>query len=110
MSRRLEGKVILVAGAGGIGNGLATRYAAEGARVAVGDLKHDVAAEVVETIRQAGGEATAITLDGSDEVSVAAAVVLRDHLRRAGWIARQLRQLGRQRPEPGHLGTPSGDL
>lgn len=74
MSHRLDGKVILVAGAGGIGDSLATRYAAEGARVVLGDLKLDVAAQAVETIRQAGCEATAIALDGSDEASVAAAV------------------------------------
>lgn len=34
---RLGGKVILVAGAGGIGAGLARRYAAEGARVVLGE-------------------------------------------------------------------------
>lgn len=74
MSRRLEGKVILVAGAGGIGDALARRYAAEGAKVVLGDLKLDAAAEVVDTIRQSGGEALAIHLDGADTESAAKAV------------------------------------
>ena len=39
MQGRLDGKVIVVAGAGGIGSGLARRYAAEGAAVVVGDIE-----------------------------------------------------------------------
>lgn len=74
MSKRLEGKIILVAGAGGIGNELAARFAAEGARVVLGDLDTAKAEEAVHTIVQNGGEATAIHLDGADEASVAAAV------------------------------------
>src|SRR5690348_4506095 len=35
---RLENKVIIVAGLGGIGNGLARRYADEGASLVIGDL------------------------------------------------------------------------
>ena len=36
MQGRLGGKVIIVAGAGGIGSGLAKRYASEGATVIIG--------------------------------------------------------------------------
>jgi NAD(P)-dependent dehydrogenase (short-subunit alcohol dehydrogenase family) len=74
--RRLDSKVILVAGAGSIGNELARRYAREGAAVVVGDIDEGVAQEVVEEIRGAGGEATATRLDGSDAESVQAAVAL----------------------------------
>ncbi|CAN7658055.1 SDR family NAD(P)-dependent oxidoreductase [Phenylobacterium sp. LjRoot225] len=74
MRPRLEGRVVLVAGAGGIGSALALRYAAEGAKVALGDLKLESAAEVVEAIRKAGGEALALHLDGADEASVTDAV------------------------------------
>ena len=67
---RLEGKVILVAGAGGIGNGLARRYAAEGAQVVLGDINLASAEEVVNEIKQNGGQALAVHLDGSNEQSV----------------------------------------
>lgn len=71
---RLKGKVILVAGSGVIGEGLALRYAAEGAQVVLGDLNSAAAETVVEKIHQNGGEATAIHLDGADEKSVDAAI------------------------------------
>jgi len=70
----LEGKVILVAGAGGIGGGLAERYAAEGARVVLGDIEKQTAEETVAKIFSAGGEALAISLDGADETSIDAAI------------------------------------
>ena len=52
--RRLEGKVILVAGAGGIDGGLARRYAAEGAQIVLGDINLASAEEVVGEIEKAG--------------------------------------------------------
>ena len=67
--RRLEDKVVLVAGAGGIGSGLARRYAAEGAQVVVGDLNKEAADAVVALIQQEGGEALAVQLNGADEQS-----------------------------------------
>ncbi|MFV8817551.1 SDR family NAD(P)-dependent oxidoreductase [Haliea sp. E17] len=72
--RRLENKVIFVAGAGGIGGGLARRYAEEGARVLLGDIDLAAAEEVVQAINDAGHSAASIRLDGSDEDSVNAAV------------------------------------
>jgi len=74
--KRLEGKVILVAGGGGLGNGLARRYAEEGAHVVLGHNHPDAALEVVEGIAIAGGSAIAIGLDGTDEASIGAAVRL----------------------------------
>lgn len=70
----LEGKVILVAGAGGIGGGLAERYAAEGARVVLGDIDKQTAEEVAAKITSAGDQALAIALDGADETSIEAAI------------------------------------
>ncbi len=72
--RRLEGKTILVAGGGGIGRGLALRYAQEGANVLLGDIDLDAAAAVVDDIATTGGRALAVRLDGTDERSAAQAV------------------------------------
>lgn len=72
--RRLEDKVILIAGAGGIGEGLALRYAQEGAAVVLGDIDLASAARTVREIEESGGRATAIHLDGADEESVNSAV------------------------------------
>jgi len=74
LERKLAGKVILVAGAGGIGGGLAERYAAEGAQVVLGDIDKAAAELVTAKINAAGNEAIAITLDGADEASASAAV------------------------------------
>jgi len=71
---KLEGKVVLVAGAGGIGSALAQRYAAEGAKVVLGDINFDSAKVVVNGIVQEGGDAVAIHLDGADTDSADAAV------------------------------------
>jgi NAD(P)-dependent dehydrogenase (short-subunit alcohol dehydrogenase family) len=73
---RLEGKTILIAGGGGIGGGLARRYAQEGAKVLLGDIDVDAAARTVGEITAAGGDALATQLDGADERSIAAAVTL----------------------------------
>jgi NAD(P)-dependent dehydrogenase (short-subunit alcohol dehydrogenase family) len=74
--RRLEGKVIVVAGAGGIGNGLAKRYAREGASVVLGDIDTTTAEQAVHEIAEAGDTALATRLDGADDASIKAAVDL----------------------------------
>jgi NAD(P)-dependent dehydrogenase (short-subunit alcohol dehydrogenase family) len=69
----LSGKVAVVAGgATGIGAATATRLAAEGCRVVVGDLAVDTARCTAEKIIAAGGTATAVGFDLADPDSVAA--------------------------------------
>jgi len=75
----LDGKVVLVTGAGGgIGRDIALQCAAQGAKLVINDLGASVAGEggdagpaqrVVEEIRAAGGEATANTDSVSDVTS-----------------------------------------
>ena len=65
----LDGKVVLVTGAGsGIGEACAHRAAAGGARVAVVDITRDAAERVASEI---GGDARAIEADVAEEGSVA---------------------------------------
>ena len=46
LNSRLAGKSLLVAGGGGIGSGLARRFAAEGANVVLGDISLEAAEAV----------------------------------------------------------------
>jgi NAD(P)-dependent dehydrogenase (short-subunit alcohol dehydrogenase family) len=71
---RLQHKTLLVLGGGGIGAGLARRFAQEGANVVLGDIAAEPAKAVTDEITAAGGQAMALSLDGSDEQSVAAAI------------------------------------
>jgi len=71
MAARLAGKVIVVAGAGGIGSGIANYLADEGAAVVIGDINMDAARRVAEEIVSRGGTAVATQLDGADETSAA---------------------------------------
>lgn len=73
---KLQNKVIVVAGAGGIGNELARHYAREGASVVLGDIDVATARAVADEIARSGGIAVGIELDGSSDSSIAASVEL----------------------------------
>ncbi len=69
--RGLNGKTFLVAGgATGIGAATARRLAAEGARVAIGDINIDGATAAAAQITDSGGRAIAIEFDLADANSV----------------------------------------
>ncbi len=76
---RLDDKVAVVTGAGsGFGAGIASRFAAEGARVVAADINGDAAARIADDIHIAGGTALAVTADvskGDDMARIVAAAV-----------------------------------
>jgi len=72
---RVDGKVALVAGAGGgIGGAGAEALAREGAAVACADIDGAAAETIAARIRAAGGRAIAISLDVRDRTAVDAVV------------------------------------
>lgn len=71
MDRRFEGKVAVVTGAaGGIGAAIAARLAAEGARVAIVDLRPDAATAAAAKL---GDDAIGVGCDVGDEQAVTSA-------------------------------------
>jgi NAD(P)-dependent dehydrogenase (short-subunit alcohol dehydrogenase family) len=74
-SRRFEGKVAFVTGAGsGIGRETALAFSREGAAVVVTDRSEDGNKETAGLVEQAGGEVLALACDVTSEADVAAAL------------------------------------
>ncbi len=75
MDLELKGKVALVTGAGqGVGRGIATVLAREGARVAVNDFFEERAVKVAKEIESSGGGACGVQADVKDLSQVRAMV------------------------------------
>ena len=73
--RGLEGKAGIVAGGGrGIGAATARRLVAEGASVVIGDIVGDWAEDTARAIREEGGRAVGVVLDGTKAASQGAIV------------------------------------
>jgi 3-hydroxybutyrate dehydrogenase len=68
---KLKNKSAIITGAAsGIGKGIAVRFAREGAKVAIADLKKEAADAVAKEIRAAKGVAMGVAMDVSDEKAV----------------------------------------
>jgi NAD(P)-dependent dehydrogenase (short-subunit alcohol dehydrogenase family) len=76
MAGRLQDKVIVIAGGGGIGDVMAETYFREGAKVVVGDINGEHAAAVAKEIDPSGARLIGAKVDGGDEASVHALVDL----------------------------------
>ncbi len=73
-SGRLQGRVALITGGGaGIGRACCELFADEGAQVVVAEINPETGHSVVESIEQAGGQASFIRCDVASEAEVAAA-------------------------------------
>jgi 3-oxoacyl-[acyl-carrier protein] reductase len=69
---RLKSKVAIVTGAGsGFGQGIAKRFAAEGAAVVVADINEAAGAKVAKAIRDEGGSAEFVRTDVSRDADMA---------------------------------------
>lgn len=72
---RLEGKVVLITGAGsGLGRQSAQLFTAEGAKVAIVDIDSERAKQTLELVERGGGDAIAITADVAQKEQISAAV------------------------------------
>ena len=72
-AQRLKGRVAVVTGgAQGIGFGIASRLAAEGATLIIADINEKSARDAAGRIKESGGEASAFAVDIGDDAKVAA--------------------------------------
>jgi 3-oxoacyl-[acyl-carrier protein] reductase len=72
LSRTVTGRAAFITGAAsGMGRAAAHVFAAEGARLALADIRSDSVEQVAKEVRDGGGQAHAWTLDVGDEAAIA---------------------------------------
>ena len=77
MSGRLEGKVVLITGAGsGMGAEATVRFVREGASIVACDMNMETVQRVVQTALVAGGKATAVVMNVAKETEVIAGIAM----------------------------------
>jgi NAD(P)-dependent dehydrogenase (short-subunit alcohol dehydrogenase family) len=75
MDLKIKDKIAIVTGGGtGLGRAMALRLAAEGARVVVAELNMDATKEVIDVIKNGGGDGLAVTCDATQSEDVEAMV------------------------------------
>src|SRR3546814_17978349 len=100
MVMRLEGKTVVVTGAGsGFGAGIARLFAAEGGRVVLADINGEAASTVAAEVDRAGGTAVGLEADVTRRSDVAA--MMRAALDRYGRLDVLVNNAG-----PAHRNTP----
>ena len=101
--QRLQGRVAVVTGgAQGIGFGITSRLAEEGAILVIADIKERAADDAAARITSAGGSASAFAVDIGDDAHVAALAAHVDELHVLGIHTGAFeRGLDRHRPELG---------
>ncbi|MEG2672598.1 MAG: SDR family NAD(P)-dependent oxidoreductase [Ruthenibacterium sp.] len=72
---KMQGKTVIVTGAGrGIGYGIATAFAKEGANIVVTDLNAENLQDIVKNLSALGVDVLPVVADGADEVAVEACI------------------------------------
>lgn len=97
MTDRLSGKAaIITGGANGIGKATAERFAAEGAKIVIGDIESDAAEDLASRLRADGAEVSVVIGDVTEEESAKALIdrCIADH----GRIDVLVNNLGGSRP------------
>jgi NAD(P)-dependent dehydrogenase (short-subunit alcohol dehydrogenase family) len=79
MTTCLKDKVIILAGCGGIGDGLARRYSVEGAALVLADVRGDHTQRLARELDPSGERVVGTAMDGGDDASVEAMVKLATH-------------------------------
>ena len=72
---KMQGKTVIVTGGGrGIGFGIATAFAREGANIAITNLNEQGLEEAKKALEGYGAQVLTVVADGADERAVASAV------------------------------------